>query len=157
MKMENRLIPDPFDTSAIQRKIDERGGVDVCYAGFGMSGHVAYNEPCLQSSLPAGVKYSDLPTRVVKLSEISRTQLAMSSGGDLLSVPYEGITIGMKELLSSNEMYIIGLRSWHPCVFRRAMYDEITSQYPASFLQLHPNLSVTLTEHVAQTPVMLPE
>lgn len=157
MSRENGLIPDPDDTGAIQRKIDERGGVDVCYAGFGISGHVAFNEPCKAEELPKGIEYVELPTRIIRLCEASRAQIALSSGGDLKSVQTCAITIGMKELMQAKEMHIIGLRTWHPAVFRRAMYSEITPEYPSTYLQRHPNLYATITEHVAQPPVLLPE
>ena len=157
MPEENRLIPDPDDTGAIQRKIDEMGGVDVCYAGFGISGHVAFNEPCRQEDLPEGTEYVDLPTRIIKLCEASRAQIALSSSGDLASVQTYAITIGMKELMQAKEMHIIGLRSWHPAVFRRAMYGVITPEYPSTYLQRHKNLYATITDHVAMRPVLLPE
>jgi len=157
MKPENKVMPHPDDPGKIQRKMDERGGVDVCYAGIGVSGHVAFNEPCEPDELPAGVDYSELPTRVIKLTEASRAQLALGSGGDLWSVQRYGITIGVKELMQAKEMHVMGLRSWHPGPFRRAMYGEVTPRYPASYMQRHPNLHATLIEHVVNTPDLLPE
>ena len=157
MPVENRIMPDPDDPGRVQRKIDEMGGVDVCYAGIGVSGHVAFNEPCESDELPDGVDFVKLPTRVIKLTEASRTQIALSSGGDLWSVQRYAVTIGMKELMQAKEMHIMALRSWHPGVFRRAMYGEITPRFPASYLQTHPNLYATLIEHVVNTPDLLPE
>ena len=157
MPVENRIMPDPDDLGKVQRKIDEMGGVDVCYAGIGVSGHVAFNEPCEPGELQDGINFIDLPTRVIKLTEASRTQLALGSGGDLWSVQRYAITIGMKELMQAKEMHMMGLRSWHPGPFRRAMYGEITPRYPASYLQRHPNLTATLIEHVVNTPELLPE
>ena len=157
MSPENRIMPDPDDPGKVQRKIDERGGVDVCYAGIGISGHIAFNEPCEGGELPEGIDFIDLPTRVIVLTEASRAQLALGSGGDLWSVQRYAITIGMKELMQAKEMHVMGLRSWHPGPFRRAMYGEITPLYPSSYLQRHPNLKATLIEHVINTPRLLPE
>ena len=38
------VIPDPDDPGAVQRLIDQRGGVDVCFGGIGINGHMAFNE-----------------------------------------------------------------------------------------------------------------
>jgi len=157
MPLENRIMPDPGDPGKVQRKIDEMGGVDVCYAGIGVSGHVAFNEPCEPDEVPKGMEFIDLPTRIITLTEASRAQLALSSGGDLWSVQRYAVTIGMKELMQAKEMHMMGLRSWHPGPFRRAMYGEVTPRFPASYLQRHPNLNATLIEHVINTPNLLPE
>ena len=42
---ENRVFPDPLDPEKIQRLIDGRGGVDACFGGIGINGHIAFNEP----------------------------------------------------------------------------------------------------------------
>src|SRR5262249_54594788 len=42
---ENRVFPDPRDPAALVRLIAERGGVDVCFGGIGINGHIAFNEP----------------------------------------------------------------------------------------------------------------
>jgi len=153
--VENRIMPNPHDLGEIQRIIDWRGKVDVCYGGFGISGHVAYNEPCSQEEL-GDVEYDTLPTRIVNLVCASRTQVAMSTGGNLEAVPKKAITIGMKELMQAKEMHIIAMRSWQPAVFRKAMYGPITPLYPASYLQRHTNLKATIIEAVAELPQLIP-
>jgi glucosamine-6-phosphate deaminase len=157
MPVENRIMPGPNDLGKVQRKINQMGGVDVCYAGIGVSGHIAFNEPCEPGEVPAGTDFIDLPTRVLRLTEASRAQLALGSGGDLWSVQRYAITIGMKEIMQAKELHVMGLRSWHPGPFRRAMYGEVTPRYPASYMQKHPNLCATLIEHVINTPRLLPE
>src|SRR6266481_947983 len=42
---ENRVFPDPRDVAAIGRLIASRGGVDACFGGIGINGHIAFNEP----------------------------------------------------------------------------------------------------------------
>lgn len=41
----NRVFPDPRDPLATRQLIAERGGVDVCFGGIGLNGHLAFNEP----------------------------------------------------------------------------------------------------------------
>ena len=42
---ENRVFPDPRKPEAIPELIASRGGVDACFGGIGINGHVAFNEP----------------------------------------------------------------------------------------------------------------
>src|SRR5262249_48147839 len=42
---ENRVFPHPGDPGAVGRLIAARGGVDACFGGVGINGHVAFNEP----------------------------------------------------------------------------------------------------------------
>src|SRR5438132_10878698 len=43
--LENRVFPDPRRPSAIQDLVRSRGGVDACFGGIGINGHIAFNEP----------------------------------------------------------------------------------------------------------------
>src|SRR6056297_1885101 len=60
------VVPDPTDLSRIPQLIQEKGGVDVCYAGVGITGHLAFNDPEPGHEDPAW--FSELPTRIVRLS-----------------------------------------------------------------------------------------
>jgi predicted TIM-barrel fold metal-dependent hydrolase len=48
------VAPDPFDIDRVARFIDEIGGIDTCYGGIGVHGHVAFNEPPLSRFTTAG-------------------------------------------------------------------------------------------------------
>ena len=39
-----RFFPDPKDPGLVGRKIQELGGVDICFGGIGINGHLAFNE-----------------------------------------------------------------------------------------------------------------
>jgi glucosamine-6-phosphate deaminase len=41
---ENIFFPDPADLSQIGEIIKEIGGVDICFGGVGINGHIAFNE-----------------------------------------------------------------------------------------------------------------
>ena len=59
-RQENRVFPDPANPGAIQNLIDSRGGVDACFGGIGINGHIAFNEPI--RNLPACPRgHSPLP------------------------------------------------------------------------------------------------
>jgi glucosamine-6-phosphate deaminase len=42
---EQRHFPDPRDPRATPALIDRLGGVDVCFGGVGITGHLAFNDP----------------------------------------------------------------------------------------------------------------
>ena len=62
---EQRIFPDPERPGRVQEVIDRLGGVDVCFGGIGITGHLAFNEP--QSGL-SPEEFALLPTRVLDIS-----------------------------------------------------------------------------------------
>lgn len=44
MPKEQRVFPDPRDWSYEDRLVEKLGGVDICFGGIGINGHVAFNE-----------------------------------------------------------------------------------------------------------------
>src|SRR4051794_34582678 len=40
-RAENRIFPDPSDPPALAQLIADRGGVDACFGGIGLNGHLA--------------------------------------------------------------------------------------------------------------------
>ncbi len=148
--------PDPDNLDGYVRRIAEVGGIDVVYSGFGINGHWAFNDPPEPGQEMSLEQFQNLSARVVTLSRETIAQMAMGgTGGDLLGIPPKAVTIGPRELLSAREIYCTGIRSWHSAVFRRALHGPITPAFPASLIQLHTNLTVTMTEMVAELPELL--
>lgn len=146
--------PDPSDFDAYARRIAEVGGIDVVYTGFGINGHWAFNDP--PSEGVSLEQFKEFSTREVTLSCATVVQMAMGgTGGDLLSIPPKAVTIGPRELMSAREIYCTMVRSWHSGVIRRALHGPVTQQFPASLIQLHPKVTVTLPESVAELPELL--
>jgi 6-phosphogluconolactonase/glucosamine-6-phosphate isomerase/deaminase len=50
---EQLQFPDPAEPSDYDRRIADLGGADVCYAGLGINGHMAFNgpEPALRGAV----------------------------------------------------------------------------------------------------------
>jgi glucosamine-6-phosphate deaminase len=155
MPRENRIIPDVRKLDEPLRVIGERGGVDIAFVGIGISGHIAFNEPCSVTELN-GREFDELTTRIVALTEASRAQIALSTGGNLWDVPRFAVTLGMKELLSANCLHVMGIRTWQPALLRRAFYGPVTPHMPASYMQKHANLKMTLIEQCAELPELRP-
>ena len=45
IKPENIYFPDPKNASELFKVINELNGVDICFGGIGINGHIAFNEP----------------------------------------------------------------------------------------------------------------
>lgn len=60
MPKEQRVFPDPNNLGYIPELIEKLGGVDICFGGIGINGHVAFNEP--QDEL-SGEEFLQLKTR----------------------------------------------------------------------------------------------
>lgn len=149
---ENRVFPDPQDPEAIGRLIAERGGVDVCFGGIGINGHMAFNEPPEPGeSMPAD-EFAALPTRALSLSRETRTINSVTVGGEISLVPRRAITVGMKEILASRKCRFYCNRPWQRAVVRRVLHGPLTAACPASLLRTHPDAEITVADYVAEPP-----
>ncbi len=104
--------------------------IDACVLGLGLNGHLGFNEPgeTLQPH-----------AHVAKLSETSLTHVMLDQSR---SRPSYGITLGMADLLQSSEILLLVSGAAKRAALRRLLSEEISTQFPASFLHLHPNVSL---------------
>jgi glucosamine-6-phosphate deaminase len=149
---ENRVFPDPLDPEAIERVIDERGGVDVCFGGIGINGHMAFNEPPEPGETMSAEQFADLPTRMLSLSRETRTINSVTVGGEMSVVPRRAITVGMREILASRRCRFYCNRPWQRAVVRRVLHGPLTAACPASLLRTHPDAEITIADFVAEPP-----
>ncbi|HEV2293776.1 MAG TPA: glucosamine-6-phosphate isomerase [Tepidisphaeraceae bacterium] len=149
---ENRVFPDPQNPQAIQQLIDERGGVDVCFGGIGINGHIAFNEPPEPGEEISVETFAQLPTRVLSLTRETRTINSVTVGGEIAIIPHRAVTLGMKECLAARKLRLYCNRPWQSAVVRRVLHGPITSACPASLLRTHADASITMTDYVAAKP-----
>jgi glucosamine-6-phosphate deaminase len=149
---ENRVFPDPLNPGQIQSLIRARGGVDACFGGIGINGHIAFNEPPEPGEKITDQEFARLPTRNLTLSRETRTINSVTVGGDVTIIPDRAVTVGMKEILESRRLRIYCNRPWQSAVVRRALHGPITSSCPASFMRQHTDVRLTIAEYVAAPP-----
>jgi glucosamine-6-phosphate deaminase len=147
-----RVFADPKQPEAIEKLIQSRGGVDACFGGLGINGHLAFNEPPEPGTAITNEQFAGLPTRVLSLSRETRTINSVTVGGELSIIPRRAITVGMKEILASRQLRFYCNRPWQSGVIRRALHGPLTPACPASFLRTHPDATVTIAEYVAAAP-----
>jgi glucosamine-6-phosphate deaminase len=149
---ENRIFPDPRDPSAVGEVIEARGGLDVCYGGIGINGHIAFNEPPEPGEPVDTDEFASRPTRVLSLSRETITINSNTVGGELSIIPRRAVTVGMKEILSAGRLRFYCNRPWQSAVIRRVLHGPVTGACPASLLRTHPDASVTIARYVAEAP-----
>ncbi|NUQ63789.1 MAG: glucosamine-6-phosphate isomerase [Pirellulales bacterium] len=149
---ENRVFPDPREPGGIQRLIDERGGVDACFGGIGINGHMAFNEPPEPGEAVSVDEFAGLPSRVLNLSRETRTINSVTVGGEMSVIPSRAVTVGMKEILGSRRCRFYCNRPWQSSVVRRVLHGPVTSACPASLLRRHPDATLTMADYVAALP-----
>ena len=74
MPEEQRVFPDPENVEYIPQLIEKLGGVDICFGGIGINGHVAFNEA--DASL-SNEEFLAQKTRVLDITKETRTANAI--------------------------------------------------------------------------------
>ena len=141
---ENIHIPDgslPIkDVSALcaeyESKIRKAGGIDIQLLGIGRSGHIGFNEP--------GSTVNSI-TRLVKLDTITISD-AIKDFGDERLVPHRAITMGVKTILDARKIILAAWGRAKSPILKQMVEGPLTPEVPASFLQLHSDVSVFMDE-----------
>ncbi len=150
MPENQRIFPDPSDPEKVDYLLWKLGGADICIAGIGLDGHIAFNEPIPKMRLK---KFMELPTRIVELSlETKLTNGLSEMGGAIDAMPKKAITLGMKQILASKKIRIGVFRDWHKAVLRHAAYGEMSPEFPATLLQKHMDAVIYSSDVAAELP-----
>lgn len=141
MPKEQRLFPCVGKEAEYDALIEKLGGVDACFGGLGINGHLAFNEPPEADAPMSAEDFAALGTRVLPISRETKTINAYGyQRGDLRGMPEWCITVGMKQILSAKRVYIALNRPWQHGIFKHVLFDEITSAIPASLLRTHKDV-----------------
>lgn len=145
---EQRVFPNPEDLTRIPALIDALGGVDICFGGIGINGHLAFNEADASKSPQ---EFIALETRMLPITPETRTANAIGDfGGALEDMPKYCVTIGFHEIYTARKIRLGVFRTWHRAVVRRAAYGERTAAFPVSLLQGRSDVLIRMTEAVAE-------
>jgi glucosamine-6-phosphate deaminase len=148
-----RVFPHPADPDAVPRLIAAQGGVDVCFAGVGVTGHLAFNEPPEPGEAVSLAEFCSRPTRVVRLSRETIVVAAVNAArGNLDRIPPLAVTVGMREILASRRVRVYMNREWQAAVVRKLLHGPMAPDVPASLLQGHPDVRLVVAELVTELP-----
>lgn len=130
------------DASSIDKHIKayndkmKKHPIDVQVLGIGANGHIGFNEP--------GTPF-DNETFIVDLDE--DTRIANQRFFDSLDeVPKKAITMGIKNIMRSKKIILLASGIHKAEAIKKMIEGPITTEHPASILQLHPNVEVFVDE-----------
>jgi glucosamine-6-phosphate deaminase len=147
------FFPHPFRVDEIGERIHELGGIDCCYGGVGYHGHVAFNEPPISRWYRVPVdELRNSRTRVLMLGDDSIVvQSIHSSGGNSAAIPPMAVTLGMRDILASRKIRLYcAAGERHRAIFRIAVAGEVSTDYPVTLVQGHPDAEIVIDEKGAQ-------
>ena len=108
--------------------IHEQGPFDICILGLGKNGHIAFNEPA--DSLVAEFHKATLAPTTIQHDP------ALSQGPE----PAYGLCVGMQGIMQTKKIIFLVTGKGKQEAIRRILAGGITTQLPASFLWMHPNV-----------------
>jgi glucosamine-6-phosphate deaminase len=113
--------------------IETAGGIDLQILGIGANGHIGFNEPAdgLCST-----------THIADLTEETREANASRFGGDWKRVPARALSMGMATILNAREIVLMATGAEKADAVHGLIEGLITTQLPASILQVHPRVTV---------------
>lgn len=123
-----------------EQQIAAAGGVDVQILGIGTDGHIAFNEP--------GSPF-DSRTRVEELTEQTRRDNARFFGGDVEAVPRRCLTQGLATIMSARRIVLLARGRAKAEAVRHMVEGPVSTAWPATVLQGHPDVTVLLDEEAA--------
>lgn len=147
LQPERIIFPDETNIDTLADSIRQIGGIDECYGGIGIHGHVAFNEP------EPGVKHAG--PRRVRLNDFTRTINAVRSrvGGNLECYPTEAFTLGMSDILSARRIRLYCRNGcqfdWANTILRLALFGTPGDDYPVTHIRPVEYTIVTDSETLA--------
>lgn len=119
--------------------IEQAGYIDLQILGLGHNGHIGFNEPAAE--LHAG-------THVVELAQETR-QANARFFASIDEVPTHALTMGVGSIMKAKKIMLVVKGADKADIVARALRGPVTTDCPASLLQLHPNLIVLLDQAAA--------
>ncbi len=138
IKRENTNVPQGLaedheaECARYNKVISDLGGIDLQLLGLGHNGHIAFNE------LGSGF---ELETHTVALTEstIEASKRFFESADE---VPRRAFTMGIKSIMQACNILMVVSDEAKADIVCRAFTGKVTTDVPASVLQLHPNVTI---------------
>lgn len=116
-----------------EQRIVRAGGLDLLILGLGTNGHIGFNEP--GPTLKA-------VTHRTRLTASTRRSNAELFGNRPADVPREALSMGVGTILRARRIILLATGASKAHAVRRLVFGPVTTQLPASLLQLHRSAEV---------------
>jgi glucosamine-6-phosphate deaminase len=142
-------LPNPQATDAgaevrrYEGLIDASGGIDLAILGVGANGHLAFNEPgdtltgtTHVAALADDTWLRNFPSLAPRLKDEPELRARYSTA----------YTVGIGTILRARKILVLASGMAKASILASAVRGAITPRNPASFLQLHPDVTFILDE-----------
>jgi glucosamine-6-phosphate deaminase len=116
-------------------------GIDIQILGIGTNGHIGFNEP--------GSQLQSRTHRVTLKAETRRSNASLFDG-DVTRVPTEALSMGMATILQARAVILLANGHTKAHCIERLVKGPLSTDLPASFLQLHHDVDLILDEAAAK-------
>jgi len=116
------------------------GPADLQILGIGLNGHIGFNEPA--ENLSACTHHVTLDESTIKANA-----RFFASEAD---VPRHAVTMGIGTIMAAKKILLIANGKGKAEILKQAFFGPLTTNVPASLLQLHPNVIVCLDTEAAE-------
>ena len=137
---ENFIMPPTMshdfeaECKLFEKRLAERGGADLQMLGIGANGHIGINQPGtpFESETWVSPMDPDFEARVRRETNVPRETIL------------GGLTRGIKNIMHTRKIILIAKGAHKAEIIEKAILGPISTDVPASVLQLHPNCEVLL-------------
>lgn len=132
---------DDFEEACrnFEKEIERRGGIDLLILGLGENGHLGFNQPGTSFEQNTWVTQMN-----IELEDRIRRETNTPPEKKL-----GGITLGIKNIMQAHRIILVAKGSNKADIVKEMLQGKITTNIPASILQLHPNCEFLLDEKAA--------
>jgi len=124
---------------AYEKKIRDAGGIDIQILGIGSNGHIGFNEPT--SSLASRTRVKTLAEKTI------RDNSRFYGPGE--HPPPLAATMGIGTILEARKIFLQAFGNKKADAIRAAVEGPISTVWPGSALQLHPDVTFYLDRESA--------
>ncbi len=132
------------ERARLNRLLDDRQ-IDLCFAGIGENGHLAFNDP------PADFQTRDSYIEVTLDGDCRHQQFAEGWFSTPNDVPARAISMSIRRIMHSKRLLLLASGQRKADALRRAIEGPVTPACPASIIQRHPDCTVYLDSAAASS------
>jgi glucosamine-6-phosphate deaminase len=137
---ENFIMPptlsNDFEAESLlfEKRLAERGGADLQMLGLGSNGHIGINQPGtpFESETWVSPMDPDFEARVRRETQVPP------------EIVLGGLTRGVKNIMHTRKLILIAKGAHKAEIVKQAILGPVTTDIPASVVQLHPNCEILL-------------
>ncbi len=143
---ENFIMPptlsDDFAAEArlFEERLAARGGADLQMLGIGSNGHIGINQPGtpFESETWVSPMDPDFEARVRRETQVPE------------HIVLGGLTRGIRNIMHTRKLVLVAKGAHKAEIIEKAILGPVTTDIPASVVQLHPNCEILLDAAAAE-------